>query len=161
METTKKKRAPEGAQTQPPAQAVEPAAIREERLAERRRRLDSYRDKWRDTRSVAKQLGQLHERDGLCIMALLDLFEFDAQCSQESENWLGEFIFDLLMEVAAEGVLSLANEPEAVSKMLQDVLDRLLPDLEMARDFVARYPKLVARLPVTAVGGGSEVEPCQ
>jgi hypothetical protein len=159
METTKKKRAPEGAQTQPlpPLQAVAPAADVDSEL---RRRFKAVKAKAMDLQGLLKRISQLNHLDVVCILGLVDLLEFGDHC-EDTDNWLGSFMYDLLLNIGRDGVVKIANDPDGVRQMLEDRLNYLMPDLERARDFVARYPKLVAQLPIMAAGGGSEVEPCQ
>jgi hypothetical protein len=124
-------------------------------------RLDARRAEAKTVRDLLSRIAQLDaELDVVALIALIDVFELGEHC-ESTENWLGTFLHEVLMDVAGEGAQVIGDNPEWVQENLDKALEHLRDDLERARDFVKRHPKIVSELPVTAVGGGSEVEPCQ
>ena len=93
-----------------------------------------------------QQFASLESMDMLAILALIDVFAVDEHW-ESTRNWLGTFLFDVLMDVARGGANEVLNNPKWVQEHLDKSLETLKDDLEHARDFVTRFPKIVAELP--------------
>src|SRR4051794_17487852 len=103
-----------------------------EQQSVRTKAIDAKEEDWKTIQLFLDRLSKIGGRHhGAALLGLLDLYEFhDGDLSQGfAPNYLGIFIFDLLQEIAWNGVAAIASNPEQIRKDLNGAIEEMRSDL--------------------------------
>ncbi len=80
------------------------------------------------------------------LFGLIKLQQFGQTIGQDSQNWLGCFVFDILRDVAWEGPIAVSNDFEGIQQALENAHKYVEDDVEQAINMMESYPTIVERL---------------
>jgi hypothetical protein len=125
--------------------------LTEKQLEIRREHIRHAVATWTTVHSILKRLAALGpevNEGGSAILGLLALYEFHEGDISEgfAPNYLARFVFNLLEEIAWEGVGAIANDPEQIRKDLDEEITNMKADVRHAHDTVNRYADLLKEL---------------
>lgn len=118
------------------------------RIADRQTRLDAYlveAARLKNLKSYARFADQ-DNLDLVCVLALADLFVYgdhSRECLDAAPNWLGAFLSDVLIEVAATGPESVNAHPEDVKCFFDQAIQNLRDAMEFCRRIGSTLPPSV------------------
>src|SRR2546426_109446 len=92
------------------------------------------------------RFAKLEDEDLLCVLALVDLFTYSDHCSEctnDAPNWLGGFLYRVLIHVASEGPEEANTDPWHVKKEFDLAIETLGDALRLCREIQAKLPPSV------------------
>jgi hypothetical protein len=84
--------------------------------------------------------------DATCVLALADLLAYDSHSDSsldDASNWLGTFLSEVLLEVAANGPEWANAHPEFVKLEFDKAIENLRNALQLCRKIESRMPPSV------------------
>lgn len=113
------------------------------KVNERMTRMAAYRKEGARLKNF-KKFAQLDEDlDLMCISALADLLSYGGHCAEsldDSANWVGAFVADILREVAARGPESVNARPEDVKYFFDRSIENLRDTMALCRHLGSKIP---------------------
>lgn len=111
----------------------------EDQLAERQRRLNDAMTRAACLREGLEHLGvKFHELQAWPLMGLVEIL-LDGRRNGIGTSWLANFVDEILVEVAGEGLASVTGDPDGALERLNKHIADFESDLGDARSMVDSY----------------------
>jgi hypothetical protein len=113
---------------------------------ERAKRLEAYRIEAQQLRTLRRFDKLERYFDPTCVLALADLFAYGGHSEgsmDDTPNWLGRFLSEVLLEVAANGPEWANAHPEFVKLEFDKAIEELRAALLFCREIESKMPASV------------------